>query len=192
MEEGLALTQKGTLDNGAAYILSQSQVKELGFPSAILVGHYWWWDIPWAHKPPRQPALSVWRQSWLAAWGESFKKSRRYDPEKPELTEDCRGMQMIKGTRGLGVAFRTYSTRLPLIARDIWGSLIIFDGHLFFQCFASSNDILTHAYLTTVVGLCFSTGSWEIIEIISSFLWCLQKSSHIRELHNRLLLMLQS
>ena len=52
--------------------------------------------------------------------------------------------EMGKGSEGLGGTFNAYPTHVSLIALDILGSLIISDGHLFFQLFASPNVILTH------------------------------------------------
>ena len=51
---------------------------------------------------------------------------------------------MGKGSEGLGGTFNAYPTHVSLTALDILGSLMISDGHLFFQFFASPNIILTH------------------------------------------------
>ena len=65
---------------------------------------------------------------------------RKQSTQKPaeENTE------MGKGYEGLGGTFNAYPTHVSLTALDILGSLIISDGHLFFQFFASPNIILTH------------------------------------------------
>ena len=54
---------------------------------------------------------------------------------------------MGKGYEGLGGTFNAYPTHVSLTALDILGSLMISDGHLFFQLFASPNIILTHTQL---------------------------------------------
>lgn len=52
--------------------------------------------------------------------------------------------EMRKGSEGRGGTFNACPTYVSLTALFILGSLIISDGHLFFQLFASPNVILTH------------------------------------------------
>ena len=168
MEDGLALTRKGILDYKFVYILSQFQVKELGFHSAIPVS-YWWRDILWTHKPPGHPALSVWLHSWLADCGKSSPKSRRQDPKKSEHTEACRG-EYRNGQRvwGPGWNFQclshiclSYSFGYSWKPYNFWWSPLLPIFRL--------PKCHSHSYLATMTSLWFATGSWSIIENMSLF-----------------------
>lgn len=168
MEDGLALTRKGILHYKFVYILSQFQVKELGFHSAVPVS-YWWRDTQWTHKPPGHPALSVWLQNWPASWGKSSPKSRRQDPKKSEHTEACRG-EYRNGQRvwGPGWNFQclshtclSYSFGYSWKPYNFWWSPLLPIFRL--------PKCHSHSYLATMTSLWFATGSWSIIENMSLF-----------------------